>query len=273
MTATSPSPAPPPAPEIARELHAAFDWWRLSGVDCDFADDVTEWLRAPEEKPSGRGADGDRAQGAQSPATRREPLHGARAGLRDLETPRSDLFGEEKPETLADFQRWWLDAPGLDTIGPRGRTPPRGPKDAELMVLVVDPEPGDVDVLLAGPQGELLANVLAAMGIPAERAYIASALPRHTPMADTIALAAGGMDDVTQHHIELASPQKLLALGTGTLPLLGLDAKEPDRYTRGTEGSWRTTPLLVSEGLDTMMAMPMLKARLWKRWIEWSQHT
>jgi hypothetical protein len=40
-------------------------------------------------------------------------------------------------------------------------------------------------------------------------------------VADLEALAAGGMDAVTAHHLALAAPQRLLVLGTALAPMLG----------------------------------------------------
>lgn len=135
------------------------------------------------------------------------------------------------------------------------------------MVLVPQPEAGDRETLLEGPQGRLLANILAAMEIAESDAYLASALPCHTPMADLAAIAAGGMDAVLAHHIALARPQRLLVLGTGLATMLGAQSDQPLREINHTAGK---VPVMVSETLDAMMDMPRLKARFWKRWMEWS---
>jgi DNA polymerase len=182
-----------------------------------------------------------------------------------------DLLGDDPPRDLAAFRSWWLEAPGLDAIGPRGRVPPRGTLGAALMVLVTDPEEGDRERLLDGPQGRLLAAFLAAAGLAESEVYLASSLPRHTPMADTVRLAAGGMDAVTLHHIALAAPQRVLALGTGLAPLIGHSTAQDISGLDNINHKGRSIPLMVSEGLESLIAMPRLKARLWRRWIEWSQ--
>lgn len=255
--------APPP---LARELAAAMDWWRNAGVDLDFADDATAWLR--EEEVAEPAVDAhDTANEAREP-------HSAPPQEKDATSvapaARINLLGDEPPQTLEAFRQFWLEAPGLDAIGPRGRVAPRGVADADLMVLVVDPEQGDTDRLMSGPQGRLLDRMLAAMGIAEDRTYIASALPRHTPMADTAAIATGGMDEVLALHVTLAKPKRVLALGRGILPLIGHDRAQDHSSLREIHHGAATTPLLVSEGLDSMMSMPRLKARLWRRWIEWS---
>ena len=163
-----------------------------------------------------------------------------------------------------------MEAPGLDAIGPSGRIAARGNPNPQLMILVLDPEEQDRDELLTGPKGKLLANMLAAMGIGLEQTYFATALPRHTPVADTANLAASGMDRVTLHHIGLVSPQKLLIFGSDILPLIGQNVTKPETSLREINQNSAEVPLLVSEGLDSLMAMPRLKARFWRRWIEWS---
>jgi len=263
------APMPPLSPDFADEIRATLEWWRLAGVDCDFADYATDWLdKAPAASHETRASSASHSQ-KQSPAE----MHDTPPDLHTNEPARIDPFAETKPQTLEEFRTFWLEAPGLDAIGPRGRVAPRGKTNASLMVLVVDPEEDDSHRLLCGPRGRLLDNILLAMGLCAEDCYVASALPRPTPMADTEAIARGGMDAVLSRHIELASPQKLLAFGTDILPLLGLDAKDADGHMRSVDRDWRSTPLLVSEGLDSMMAMPRLKARFWRRFIEWSQKT
>lgn len=253
-------------PTLSYELQAALDWWRLAGVDSDYVDDATDWLgsagdQSAGEKPSGANNAKAKLQGSHpNQETAPEPVKPARV----------DLLGPNPPGDLAAFQEWWMSAPGLDTIGPRGRVAPRGVANPELMVLVIDPEQGDKDRLLSGPQGRLLTRIIAAMGINQESVYFASALPRHTPMADTASLAASGMDEITQFHVNLVNPQKVLALGAGIPPLLGHALTNDLSLLREINQTSTPRPLFVTEGLDAMMAMPRLKAKFWRRWIEWS---
>jgi DNA polymerase len=135
------------------------------------------------------------------------------------------------------------------------------------MVLVPQPEEQDRAQLLEGPHGRLLANIIAAMGLDESQVYIAAALPCHTPMADLGALAAGGMDAVTAHHISLVAPEQLLVFGTGLGAMLGEAEDQPLRKINHASGKVR---VMVSETLDALMEMPRLKARFWRRWIEWS---
>ena len=251
---------------LSRELAAALEWWQEAGVDNDFSDDATAWLESPKDmgleqpqKPSNQ-ASATAAQSGQEPAqTAAKPV-----------VQRVDFFAEGKPQSLEAFCEFWLSAPGIDAIGPRGRVPPRGLKGAEVMVLVVDPEQNDTDTLLSGPQGQLLNRILAAMGISGDQSYFASALPRSTPMADTTALAQGGLDAVLLHHIELVAPKRLIAFGADLAPLLGENVNNDDPSLRIVHHNSSSSPVLMSEGLDTLIDMPRLKARFWRRWLEWS---
>lgn len=261
-----------PNPSLADELAAALQWWRMAGVDLDFSDDVTNWLAGPDAADALPGAS---TSAARAPQTKfdpgaTQPPKSPQASPPPAAAARVNLLGPNPPQDLASFREWWLTAPGLDAIGPRGRVPPRGPAEPELMVLVIDPEEGDRERLLSGPQGRFLARIIAAMGISEEAVYFASALPRHTPMADTVALAAGGMDAVSSFHVNLVAPQRLLAFGANIPPLIGHALTNDVSHLREINQNSRTVPLMVSEGLDSLMAMPRLKTRFWRRWIEWS---
>ncbi|MCK0128231.1 uracil-DNA glycosylase family protein [Erythrobacter sp. F6033] len=251
---------------LARDLAATMDWWRNAGVDMDFADDATVWLS--EDEP---------AEAASTPP--KKPQDGGQSGgaaktekeqTRAPKVQRIDLIGDSPPASLEEFRTFWMEAPGLDAIGPRGRIAPRGNANAETMVLVCDPEERDSDTILSGPQGELLNNMLAAMGLAKESVYVASALPRHTPMADTSSIAQSGMDAVTALHIQLVAPKRVIAFGANILPFFGHDRSQEFTSLREINHTSVNTPLLMSEGLDAMMSMPRLKARFWRRWIEWS---
>lgn len=261
-----------PDTSLSNQLRAAMEWWELAGVDSDFTDDATDWLARSSDLGALIGADAGAAAGTGGP-DQKKPLGGP---LRQETPPEAvaakpvNLLGANPPQTLEEFREWWLSAPGLDAIGPRGRVAPRGGRNVELMVLVIDPEQGDTDTLLSGPQGRLLARIIKATGINQESVYFASALPRHTPMADTASLAASGMDEITKFHVNLVSPQKLLAFGAGIPPLLGHGLTNDLSHLREINRKPSPIPLLVTEGLDAMMAMPRLKAKFWRRWIEWS---
>jgi DNA polymerase len=112
--------------------------------------------------------------------------------------------------------------------------------------------------------------MLGAMGLNEEQVYVASALPRHTPMADTHAATRAGLAAVLARHIELVAPKRILAFGANISPLLQNGVSNTETSLREINHSGSSQPVMVSEGLDSLMAMPRLKARFWRRWIEWS---
>ena len=262
-----------PETSLARELEAALAFWQAAGVSHDFHDDATAWLAETPLAPAG-------AEGARPAAARRTPVAGASstpapAILRERAAEaaaapapaRADLLGESPPADLATFRDWWMSAPGIAAAQTYPRIAPRGAAGAALLVLVPQPEEGDRAQLLEGPQGRLLANILAAMGLEESAVYLAAALPCHTPMADLALLAAGGMDAVTAHHIALAAPQKVLVLGTALGAMLGAGGADG---LREINHAGRKVPVMTSETLEAMLHSPALKARFWRRWMEWS---
>lgn len=258
-------------PSLAQEFDAALAWWRAAGVDCDFTDDATAWLAdAPPDAAPGLGiatGKGPQAAPARDENSKVAPVRTVPQPASASTATRRNLLGDSPPADLAAFRQWWIESANLDTARSFPRIAPRGEAGAALMVLVPHPEQQDRDQLLAGPQGRLLANILGAMGLEDNAVYLASALPCHTPMADLAMIGAGGMDDVLAHHIALGQPKRLLVLGTALGELLTRIKDEP---LRAINQSLVNTPVMVSETLDAMMAMPQLKARFWKRWIEWS---
>jgi DNA polymerase len=194
-------------PDIAEQIAGALEWWRDAGVDGDFADDPHDWLvKEVEPEPETFAA---------------QPLPVAAK----KEEPRALIGGppEGWPQELEAFQAWWLVEPSLDHGELSRRIAPRGQFGAELMILVGDPEEDDAGTLLSGPHGKLVSGMVAALGLEAEQVYLASALPRRTPMPDWNLLAAEGLAHVVRHHVSLARPKRLLTFGNGVSSLLGHD--------------------------------------------------
>lgn len=262
-------------PSLAREFAAALAWWRDAGVDCDFHDDATAWLAASPLTATASAAGAALPEGSGAAAaglTKGEdkPLRAVPSAAAPTTAPqveRRNLLGDSPPADLAAFREWWMTAAAIDAARLYPRIAPRGAAGAQLMVLVPQPEGQDSTRLLEGPQGRLLANILAAMGLDESQTYIAAAIPCHTPMADLGALAASGMDAVTAHHISLVAPQHLLVFGTGLGAMLGQTEEQPLREINQAAGTVR---VMVSETLEALMEMPRLKARFWRRWMEWS---
>lgn len=258
--------------ELAAQFSAAFAWWKDAGVDCAFRDEPANWLTPPVDQPA-------------------KPAPRSRAGLAPAETPsgaRHDARGPGPRDTadgadatpaidpaalpgdLAAFTAWWLAEPLLDDGRVAGRVAPRGAPRPDLMVIVPEPEREDGDQLLSGPQGRLLDAMLAAMGVAPEKAYLASALPRHTPMADWTAVRRRGLGPALCRHVELVAPRRLIALGSNVLPLLGHDPTNSGEISLQFNHGGQSVPLLAAVDLETLLARPRMKARIWRDWLEWT---
>ena len=242
------------------QLAAATAWWREAGVDCGFVDQPRDWLEATKPLAEETSPDVPLARAAPTP------------------TPPVPKIGGERsrwPATLEDFAAWWLTEPSLDAASGSRRVLPSGPQPdphgAALMVLVGQPEADDRDALLEGPQGRLLDAMLGAFGLTRAQTYVASILPRHTPVADWKGLAEAGMSAVVAHHIALAAPQRLLVFGRGGVSaLVGHDPAQGSPPSPEFNHDGGSVPLTIAPALETLLDRPALKAGLWTRWLEWT---
>jgi hypothetical protein len=247
----------PAKPDIAAEIVGALEWWRDAGVDCDFTDDPADWLAKAAEREVELAA----AQASAPPA--------------DIVPPRSLIGGlpEAWPRDLTAFQAWWLTEPSLDHGDLSRRVPPRGDVGAELMILVADPEEGVAEILGASPQGKLLAGIVAALGLDQTQVYVASALPRPTPMPDWRQLAADGLGAVVAHHVALSAPKRLIVFGSGVSSLLGHDPAIKPASSLGFNHDGRSLPLLAAMDFAALLARPRAQAGLWQRLLDWTGKT
>lgn len=243
-----------PKAGFADTFAGAIDWWREAGVDCDFADEPARWLAPPAEA---------KAAPERRPAVTPTP---------PPPPPKPTIDRAGWPQDLAGFASWWLAEPALDEGRTSGRVAPRGTPGARLMVIVPDPERDDADRLLSGPQGRLLDAMLGAMGIDAQEVYLASVLPRHMPMPDWPALAEKGFGALLLHHVKLTAPQRVIALGSNILPLLGNDPAHNPAVLREINHEGLTIPLLAGKSLSALLERPRWKAGLWQGWLDWTQH-
>lgn len=234
-------------------FRGALDWWREAGVDCDFADDVQAWLEEPQaDRPAPKAAP---SKPVEKPTT---------AFDRAVSSPSGAPIGGDKadwPRELAAFRELWLHEPSLDDGRTQGRVSPRGRAEAELMVLVGQPDEGDSERLLSGPQGQVLGEILKAMRISDDAIYLASALPRRTAMPDWGDLAARGLGELTKHHVSLASPKRLLVFGRGLAGLLGCETNA---------AQFGETPLMIAPSLDNLARSAGRRKRFWNNWLDWT---
>ena len=245
-----------PASNLTEALAAAQDWWREAGVDCDFTDEPQHWLAKPDDKREAAQSATAVTAAPVRQAPEVPPLGGPREGW---------------PASLDAFAAWWADLPDLPGAGPA--LAPRGAAQADLMVLAPMPEAEDSDTLLSGRHGTLVGNMLRAMNIPPESAYLAAALPRHASHPDWTGLAARGLGAITLHHIALAAPRRLLILGREMLPLFRHDPAQGAASTQEIALEGIKVPALVARGPDALLAEPRFRRALWQGWLGWTEET
>lgn len=255
--------AEPAISPLAEDLRAAFAWWKDAGVDYAFHDEPADWLAVPElpNEADRRPANPFRPDGLQV---------SSRGEAEAADTAAPAIDPASLPQDMAAFAAWWLTEPLLDEGRTSGRVPPRGQAGAELMVVVPEPESDDGVQLLSGPQGRLLDAMLAAMELGADAAYVASALPRHKPMADWDAAAAQGIGLALRRHVELVAPRRIMTFGRNVLPLLGNDPPNSAQMLQSFNHQSGSIPLLAAPDLAALLNRPQAKARLWQQWLEWT---
>ncbi len=244
-------------------LEGALDWWREAGVDCDFADEASGWLATPEPD------DAVAAPPPSPPPQPREPSPLERA-LSPAATP---VIGGDRanwPHTLEKFREWWMTEASLDDGALDRRIPPRGVAQASLMVLVGQPESDDSDGLLTGAGGKMLAAMLRAMGLQIHETYLASALAAPRAMPDWAALGAAGLGEVARHHVALAAPARVLAVGRAQMALFGIDAaraREPLMLDCGG----KEFPVLAIPDFADLARSAGRRQNFWQRWLDWTR--
>ena len=121
----------------------------------------------------------------------------------------------EKPADLAAFQAWLATSAGLPMDRPGAiRVASQGAENAKIMLLSDLPAREDAaeGKPIGGESWALTSKMLAAIGVAADDAYVASLSPFHAPGArfngDLDACAA-----IARDHIRLARPQRLILFG------------------------------------------------------------
>jgi uracil-DNA glycosylase len=245
-------------PGLGEQLAAALDWWRDAGVDGDLHDEPQCWLAGIAPEPAL----------AESSATASRPAKPQAAPAAPAEP--APLDRGDWPADLASFAPWWMSETWLDHGQTNARVPPRGVHGADLMIVVPEPEPGDSERLLSGPQGRLLDAMLAAMGIAPQAVYLASALPRHTPHADWAGLKRAGIGEVLQLHIQLAAPKRLILFGSNASALLGTGPANKPELSAMFHHLGGSVPLLALRELAILLERPRWKAGVWQNWLAWN---
>jgi len=195
------------------EARSALAWWLESGVDVAVQEEARDWLAAPPPK---------------APRTAKaEP------------SPPPNLIAPSH-ETLSELQQWLASSTQLPLASATARRIlPQGPQDAPVMLLVDAPALEDFGAgqPIGGDSWVLATRMLAAIGIDAEQAYVASLACFHVPGKRMSPQEREACADIARKHISLAKPKRLLLLGDGPAQaLLGKPLVQARGHVHKIEG-------------------------------------
>jgi len=226
----------------AKLAASALDWWREAGVDTLVEDAPFDWLAAVETA---------------APLALLAPVAPARA---PSPTPAA------LPDTREAFATWRLgeDAPEARWGGVAIAA--TGPADAELMVFVDCPERDDRETLLQGETGRLFDRMLAAIGRSRADTALASVCTRRPTTGRVPRDIADRLGEIARHHVALAAPKRLLAMGDAAsralLAMSVADARGRTHPINHKQG--KITHVVATHHPRFLLDRPAAKAETWK---------
>jgi uracil-DNA glycosylase family 4 len=217
---------------------SALEWWRDAGVDCEIDDAPRDWLaRMPAPSPL--------------PAAVREA---------PTEAPRL-------PDSLAEFVEWRIgpNAPEVDWSGKALGT--QGDAAIGLMIVVDMPDREDdtAGTLLSGSAGRLFDHMLGAIGRDRQSIYLAALSVKRPPAGRVTDEAGQKMEALIRHHLSLAAPKRVLALGNAaSRAITGMDVATARGSLRVVHHDGGTSEVVASFHPRFLLERPAAKADAWR---------
>lgn len=230
------------------EAASLLSWWLDAGVDVAVAERPRHWLRqgAPAAYVTSTAIDPDQASGD----------HHAQAA--------AGTGGESGPDTLQAFHAWLKQASDLPLFhSGAARALPHGPAAAELM-LISDLPSRDCAAEgkpIGGQAWELTVDMLRAIGLTPDQAYVASlsCFPAPGQRIDEPSLQRCAK--TMRQHIALVDPKRILLLGDGpSRALLGQAAVQARGRTHRIDG----VPAVATLHPRQLLQRPSDKAHAWR---------
>lgn len=145
--------------------------------------------------------------------------------------------------------------------GEADRVPGSGGPESGL-VVVADPAPAGFPAApFAGPAGELLAKMLAAIGLAREQVYVTPLLKcalRRTPAPEELARCLA----LLEREVAAAAPKVMCAMGPLAAAAL-VGSREPIFGLRGRFHRFRSLPLMVTFHPAYLLKNPEMKKATW----------
>lgn len=267
-----------------RALAALLDWYLAAGVDIavDDAphDRFAESARPESSAPAAEAVASEPAlsspaprRAASAPPLRSGPSDHSRNGVVPAFPEEAARAAKEAAASAADLAELRQRLETFDGCALKATAGhfifAAGTPGARLMVL--DFSPGEEEErggeAFVGPRARLLDNMLKAIGLGRESAYLAYATPWRPPGERELnASETAALLPFLQKHVELAAPEVLLILGDATARA-ALGANDVARL----RGQWfdyacetKSVRALLSLSLGNLLKTPILKRNAWR---------
>ncbi len=224
--------------DLRASIASALEWWHDAGVDCEIDDAPRDWLaRAAiaEKKPS---------------------------LLAD-----APVVAPRLPGTLAEFAAWRLGPDAPEAGWPGRALSSQGDAVSGLMIVVDMPDREDETAgeLLSGAAGRLFDRMLAAIGRDRQSVYLTALAVKRPPAARITDDVAQSLEALLRHHVSLAAPKRLLALGNAaSRAITGMDVADARGGLRGVNYEGGTVEVVASFHPRFLLERPAAKADAWR---------
>lgn len=224
--------------DLRATIASALEWWSDAGVDCEIAEAPRDWLarlRPAEPVPAVTEST------APVPAT--------------------------MPDTLGGFLAWRA-GPDAPEAGWPGRTMPvQGDAAGGLMIVadMPDREDDSAGMLLSGTVGQLFDRMLAAIGRDRQSVHLTALALRRPPMGRVTDEIADRLGEILRHHVALAGPRRVLALGNAaSRALTGMDVAHARGALHPVNQIDRKVEVVASFHPRFLLEKPVAKADAWR---------
>lgn len=221
-----------PAPHAA----SIMSWWHEMGVDTLIDEHPVAWL--------------DRGRA-------KAPVAAAAAAPVEI----------RMPSTLPAFSRWLMESPDIPEAGPPARRiAVSGNPQADLMVMIDMPEPGDPEAgyLLSGDVGDLFDRMLVALQLDRQSTYVAALCPGRVPTGLLPQAIDAKLGEIARHHIGLAAPKQVWLLGHAvSRAILGMELAKARGVLHKINHGMGNVDAVVSFSPSFLLQSPRRKAEAW----------
>jgi len=222
-------------------IASTLEWWRDAGVDCEIDDAPRDWLARVE-----------------APAV---------AALLPAQVQESAPEPARLPETLTEFVAWRLGAAAPEAGWPGRALGTQGDAASGLMIVVDMPDREDdsAGLLLSGAHGALFDRMLAAIGRDRQSIYLTALAVKRPPAGRVTDEAGRKLEALIRHHLALARPNRVLALGNAaSRAITGMDVAHARGSLRPVNHDGGTSEVVASFHPRFLLEKPVAKADAWK---------